>query len=404
MMDKNSSSHNSIENEIEVLSVPGVTIKLVNARNRIFLNAEGYLKHLCTPFIEKINSRLENERPAKATDDEIIASAWLPPIPGKVFKRLLLAEFQIALGKYVPETVSFEITRECRCNCEHCVVSGGEGELDIDTIKNAIDQALDMGAFIITFTEGDPLLREEIFELIEYVDKDRAIVNIFTPGTEITPESARRLKEAGLHNLLISIYSTNPEKHDSVRKLEGAFDKAVSAIKHGLDADLLVTMTTHVSPTRISELPEMYEFASELGVHEFSLWESVPKKKGDPILSDIHRATILDMYKQINSAEDGPRIFSSTYFEGEMLGCLAGQRWLHVCVDGSVKPCPYIPFEFGNISENSLKEIWSRIRTYNEFRGHRSSCLMHTPEFLELVNSIPDNSSIPFSFDEIKRD
>ncbi len=388
---------------VNIFSIPGLSIDLKHMEGILQLEASGHLRAVCTPFLNKINACLKEEKPALVDEDRVIASTWLPPIPGKVFNRLLYAETQIALGKYVPETASFEITRECKCNCEHCVVSGGEGDMDIDSIKRAIDEALDMGAFIITFTEGDPLLREEIFELIEYVDKDRAIVNIFTPGTEITPEVAKRLKDAGLHSLLVSVYSTDPKKHDSVRRLDNAYDMATAAIKCGLDAGLLVTMTTHVSPKNINELQEMYDLASELGVHEFSLWESVPKQAGDAILSDDDRQVILDMYHRINTTKSGPRIFSNTFFEGQMLGCLAGQRWVHVCVDGSVKPCPYLPFEYGNIENDSLKSIWKKIRSYPQFKGERHVCLMHDPNFMELVSKIPKDAKVPYDFDLLKQ-
>lgn len=390
------------EDDITVLSVPGLSIDLKHLDGFLQLKAKGHLRGVCSPFLKKINSTLEAEKPALVEKDRVIASTWLPPIPGKVFKRLLYAETQIALGKYIPETVSFEITRNCKCKCDHCVISGGEGDLDAETVKRAIDEALDMGAVVITFTEGDPLLRDDIFELIEYVDKDRAVVNMYTPGTDMTPEVAERLKEVGLHNLLVSIYSTVPEEHDDVRKLEGAFEKATNAIRYGLNAGLLVTMCTHVSPKNMEKLTSMYELAKELGVHEFSLWESVPKKPEDPIITDEDRKVIMEMYHRINASEDGPRIFANTYFEGEMLGCLAGQRWLHVCVEGSVKPCPYIPFSFGNIKTDSLRTIWSRIRKVSDFKGERHSCLMQEKDYLKLVARIPEDAETPYDFDLIR--
>lgn len=386
------------ETDITLVSIPGLTIKLHKNDTFLRLDAKGGLKRACTPFLDMINTRLKEEKPALVTEEYVVASTWLPPIPGKVFNRLLLAEIQTALGRYVPETVSFEITRKCKCQCAHCVISGGEGELDTSTVKKVIDEALDMGAFIITFTEGDPMLREDIVELIEYVDKERAIVNMYTPGTEMTPEAAKKLKEAGLYNLLVSIYSTEPQKHDAIRSLEGAFEKATSAMKMGLEAGLLVTMCTHVSPRNIEELPAMYEMATALGVHEFSLWESIPKKPEDPILSDLQRKDILNMYQRINSTKGGPRIFANTYFEGQMLGCMAGQRWMHLCVEGSVKPCPYIPFSYGNVREESLKEIWKRMRKSAQYRGERHTCKMHEPTFLGMIKNIPQGESAPYDF------
>ncbi|WP_319508491.1 radical SAM protein [uncultured Methanolobus sp.] len=395
-------SKNSDNKDIALVSIPGLSIKMDKKADFVQLKAHGPLRKACGPFLKKINERLKEEKPAFVDDDKVIASTWLPPIPSKAFNRLLLAETQIALGRYIPETVSFEITRNCKCNCEHCVVSGGEGDLDIETIKRAIDDVLDMGAMVIVFTEGDPMLRDEIYELIDYVDKERAIVNMYTPGTEMTPENARRLKEAGLHNMLVSIYSTEPSKHDSVRRLDGAFEIATNAMMMGLDAGLLVTMATHVSPKNIDELPAMYELARDIGVHEFSLWESVPKKKEDPIISDDDRDKVLEMYHRINSTKGGPRIFANSYFEGEMLGCMAGQRWLHVCVDGLVKPCPYIPFSYGNIQDSSIKDVWSKIRKDKQFRGQRGTCLMQEKEYLELVDKIPEGASKPYDIDKLK--
>lgn len=362
------------------------------------LEAKGGLKRACSPFINKINSRLKNEKPALVTEDYVVASTWLPPIPSKSFNRLLLAEIQMALGRYTPETVSFEITRNCKCKCAHCLISGGDGDLDTATVKKIIDEALDMGAFIITFTEGDPMLREDIYELIEYVGKERAVVNLYTPGTEMTPEAARKLKDAGLYNLLVSIYSTDPKDHDAIRCLDGAFEKAISAMKMGLEADLLVTMCTHVSPKNIHELNDLYELATSLGVHEFSLWESVPKRIDDLIVTEEQRKDILSMYNTVNSTPTGPRIFANTYFEGQMLGCMAAQRWLHVCVEGSVKPCPYIPFSYGNVQSESLKNIWQRMRKSSHYKGERYRCQMHDPDFLQLVHSIPVDKTPPYDF------
>jgi MoaA/NifB/PqqE/SkfB family radical SAM enzyme len=107
------------------------------------------------------------------------------------------------------------------------------------------------------------------------------------------------------------------------------------------------------------------------------------------------------MHHRINSTKGGPRIFSNTYFEGEMLGCMAGQRWMHVCVDGLVKACPYIPLHYGNIQDSSIKDIWTKIRKDKHFRGQRSTCLMQEPEYLQFVEMIPEEASKPYPIDKL---
>ncbi len=384
---------------IEIFSMPGLSVNLQQREGEALkLTAKGALKSACSPILKKINSRLQEEKPALVQEDSVIPSAWLPPIPSSAFKRLIYAEVQITLGKYIPETVSIEITRQSGSRYPPETVVD---ELDTDTIKRVIDEALDLGTLIISFTENDPLLRKEIFELIEYVDKKRAIVNCSTWGTDFSKETALRLKEAGLHSLMVGVYSTGPKKHDAVRKSEGSYERAISTIKLALEAGLLVVMTTHASPSNMKELPALYALASELGVHEFSVWESMPKRRGESVITDRDRRAILEMYHRINSAPEGPRMFSNTYFEGQMMGAMAGRRWMHVTVDGDVKPSPYPPFRFGNVKEVPLKEIWQRIRSYPYFQRQKNISPMHDPEFMELVDKIPEEAKLPYPFEEI---
>jgi len=396
---KNVSDFPTKNRNIEIFSMPGLSVNLQQHEGEALkLTAKGALKPACSPILKKINSRLQEEKPALVREDSVTPSAWLPPIPSPAFNRLIYAEVQIALGKYIPETVSIEITRQSGSRYTPGTVVD---ELDTDTIKRVIDEALDLGTLIISFTENDPLLRKEIFELIEYVDKKRAIVNCSTWGTDFSKGTALRLKEAGLHSLMVGVYSTDPKKHDAVRKSEGSYERAISTIKLALEAGILVVMTTHASPSNMKELPALYELASELGVHEFSVWESMPKRRGESVITDRDRRTILEMYHRINSAPQGPRMFSNTYFEGQMMGAMAGRRWMHVTVDGDAKPSPYPPFRFGNVKEVPLKEIWQRIRSYPYFQRQKNISPMHDPEFMDLIEKIPEEAKLPYPFEEI---
>ncbi|HUI39477.1 MAG TPA: radical SAM protein [Methanothrix sp.] len=341
--------------------------------DRRMLEARGALALMVQPVLKTINQRLAEEKPAMVRVKDLIATTWLPPVPSGPFKRLLLNEAKLAIGRPVPQTVSIEVTRSCGAKCGHCLIRDGAGELSKDDILRVIDEALAMGACIITFTEGDPLLREDLFELIRHVDSEKAVVNLFTPGLEMTAEKAVKLREAGLYNLTIGVYSTNPEVHDLVRGLEGAHAKAIEAIKIALETGLMVTMSAHIKSGQVERIQELYDLAAELGVQELSIWEGIPETP-DEKLTQIEREKIIDIYRRINSTAGGPRIFASTYFEGQMLGCMAGRRWLHVGVDGSVRACPYLRESYGNVMESSLKDIWKAVRGSGEFEGFVCSC------------------------------
>ncbi len=57
-----------------------------------------------------------------------------------------------------------------------------------------------------------------------------------------------------------------------------------------------------------------------------------------------------------------------------MLGCMAGRRWLHVGVDGSIRACPYLKESYANIRDKSLKDIWKALRRSGKYDGFVSSC------------------------------
>ncbi|MCK9441326.1 MAG: radical SAM protein [Methanothrix sp.] len=337
------------------------------------LLASGALARMIQPVLKMINQRLAEEKPAQVRLKDIVASTWLPPIPSGPFKRLLVNEARAAIGRPVPQTLSIEVTRSCGAKCDHCLIKEGEGELSREDILCTIDQALDMGTCIVTFTEGDPLLREDIFELIKHVDPEKAVVNLFTPGLDMTIEKAVKLREAGLYNLIIGVYSTNPEEHDLVRGVVGAHAKAIEAIRIALQTGLMVTMSCHIKAGQVDRISDLYELATKLGVQELSVWEGMPKTPEEK-LTLIEKEKIIDLYKKINTTPGGPRLFANTYFEGQLMGCMAGRRWLHVAVDGSVRACPYLQESYANIKDSSLKDAWKAVRRCGLFEGFVSHC------------------------------
>ena len=381
-----------MKESVNLFHVPGISVDAIpKADGRVELKAKGIFKFIARPFLSIAGKHLAAEKCAKVTDTSVYPSAWLPPIPSPVFKRLIHDEIRTRYGKYSPETVSIEVTRQFNKNAEKYAKRKGTQtdtltDPPVSQIKNAIDQAIKTGAVVITFTEGDPMLNENIVEYVRYIDKEKAVAMAYTWGLDFTPEKAQQLKEAGLQTLLVSIYSTDPSIHDSKREIQGAYEKAVEAIRIGLNAGLMVTMATHLDETRMDEMEKLWELAKELGVHEFSIWESAPTLEGKQMMTDRDRKKINDFYRKINySSDDGPRIFSNTIFEGEMFGTMAGRRWLHIATDGEVWPDPYIPLSYGNINEEPLKKIWKRMRKEPALRKKRKTHVLYDAKYLQKV-------------------
>lgn len=178
----------------------------------------------------------------------------------------------------IPETVSIEVTRK---HNPHCLGERYKQDPKYETIKKYIDKAINIGTTVITFTEGESLFNKDIYKLIKYVDKNKAIVNLFTWGLNLTYEKAVLLKKSGLQTLFISIYSTNPKIHDNIRGINGSYYKAINAIKICKRAGLLVAIATHINIENVDKLDELYDLCLRLNVDEFSIWESIPNIKNN---------------------------------------------------------------------------------------------------------------------------
>ncbi len=396
--------------EFSVYKAKGIEIRLEVTEDRTKLKSSGPLSLPCAPIIRYVNSMLQNEKPIEVKDDSVILTTWLPPIPSRPFRRALKAEIDILLRrKYAPQAISINAFKSCSCRCAHCnMVQSPDEELTTGELKDFIDQVIGLGAISIGFAEGDPLLREDLVDLVDHVDKDKAIASIFTPGILLTEEKAIHLKKAGLYATIIGLRSPIPAEHDAARGVKGAFEKATQSMKNAVKAGLYVSMHTHANPSLIEsgKLEWLYDLATQLGVHELTVWEGIPTwsyiDNEGMVLNDGHRKHILDMYKRVNSTPEGPRMFSMTFFESpNIFGCMAGRRWLNLVDSGDLTPCTYMPISFGNIKEERVKDIWGRMRKFPEFK-RKISCLMLDLEFRSrYIKRIPKSEKLPIRIEKL---
>lgn len=393
--------------EIGVYKGKGLEIWLETAEDNIELKSSGVFSKLASPLLKKVNKMLRYEKPIKASEEEVVLSTWFPPIPSEPFRRAITAEMDILLrGEFSPLAVSMNIS-DCTLECSECnIIEYGE-ELKTKEVKNFMGQVQDLGAITIGFAEGDPLLREDLFELIECVDKKKSIASVFTPGPLLTDEAAAELKKHDTYAVITGIKSPNPKEHDAARGQKGAFDKAINGMKHAVENGLYVSMHTHVTPKLVESgrLVEIYDLASKVGVHELSIWESHPtwnyKDRMDIIIEDKHRRVIRELYRKANTSKEGARIFYNDIFESpELFGCMAGRRWLNLIHSGDLTPCTYVPISFGNVREESVETIWRRMCQFKGLSGKRS-CVMLDAKFRSKYIDKFSTSELPISYKDV---
>ena len=371
---------------MQIAKKPLLRIEATSEGKGIHLRPEGPLAPLARPVIDRINRIFADEKPIKPGPDKFIFSTWIPPAPSPAFDRMLSAQVGALTRRRIPDQFSIAVTRACPNSCIHCSAPVRQGEiLDSETVRRALGEALDMGSYLITFDGGETMLRSDLPDLVSCVD-DRAVTTAFTSGYRLTPDLARKLRQAGLYAVRISIDSPVEAEHDRVRGRKGAFQDAISGVRAALDAGLLVDLFLVTSPHNIDQLEDAFSLACDLGAHELSLYEIVAVGRWasheDEVLNEADVKRLERFHKEKNRAE-GPRVTALPYLLGpEMFGCFAGRRWIHVDAAGQALPCAYMPLGFGNIKEKSMREIWRDMSRYKWFTG-RCSCQMRDPAFRE---------------------
>jgi MoaA/NifB/PqqE/SkfB family radical SAM enzyme len=329
---------------------------------RVMVDACGPLAHL--PLIKSALQMFDGQLPAYVDSEKLCLSTWTAPIPSRAFSRLADSRLQALLGRRTPDQVTISITEECPNHCAHCALpnSGNMLRLSPETVKDIISQILDMGTTLVIFDGGEPALYQELPELVASVD-DRAISTLFTSGAGFTLALARRLKEAGLYAVNVSLDSPIDAEHDAMRGRKGVFSEAMQAIENALSADLLVDLYVVLRRENMPHLQRFHELARRMGAHELTFFEVVctgrwSERQNIALTPDDH-ARLADFVKNAGA----PRIFSvpEAY---QRFGCFAATSWMHVTPAGEVYPCSCYPESWGSIFEEPLKKIWGRMGAF----------------------------------------
>jgi len=191
-----------------------------------------------------------------------------------------------------PFLAIWEVTQSCDLVCKHCRASAQPlahpDELTTAEGKKLIDEIAAMGVPIFVFTGGDPMKRQDVFELIRYAAGQGVHVALTPSATPLlTREAIFKLKEAGLVRLGISLDGSTPEINDSFRGLPGAWARTIQAIEWANEAGLPIQVHTTISRHNAADLDNLCALCERLAIVMWNVFFLVPVGRGqlDDLLS-----------------------------------------------------------------------------------------------------------------------
>jgi len=180
--------------------------------------------------------------------------------------------------------VVWNLTKRCNLACRHCYAAaeaeGAPGELSTAEGRQLLDELADYGVPVVLFSGGEPLVREDLPELVAHAAERGIRPVLSTNGTLLDEERARTLRDAGLAYAGVSVDGLR-ERNDRFRGAEGAFDAALDGIDACLDAGLKTGLRYTVTEANVADLTGVVDLLAERGVDRFCFYHLDYGGRGD---------------------------------------------------------------------------------------------------------------------------
>lgn len=316
---------------------------------------------------------------------------------------------QKPLSIYAPFLVVWDYTHKCNLNCKHCYSNAGathETELTTKEALAVVDQLADFGVTALAFSGGEPLSRTDFFEVASHAVQRGLYVSVATNGTLLTKENVKKLKQAKINYVEVSIDGATAQTHDTFRGVSGAFDKAVAGLKNCVEANLCACIATTAIKSNIAEMPEILDLAEKIGAERFTYFNFIPTGRGKKLydqdlppeereklmlylldkMSKGYKVTILTTAPQLARVAlqcqgNGKELaMSMAHMQTVKVskkavpladfigGCGAGRLYCSLSPEGDVHPCVFFPINVGNLKKEKFGDIWLNSKLFNTLR------------------------------------
>lgn len=316
--------------------------------------------------------------------------------------------------EFLPKWIAWEVTRRCNLRCIHCRSSSelsAKGHPDLpftDAIK-IIDDISDYAKPVVVLSGGEPLLREDLFDIASYGTEKGLRMCLATNGSLVDDYVCQVIKKSGIRMVSLSLDGSTEKVHDNFRNQEGAFKGIINASELFRRNSIEFLINSSFTKRNQEEIPKVYKLAKELGATAWYMFMIVPTGRAEEIINELiskeDYEEILDWHYHMEKEEKdmlvrptcAPHYYrivlqnakkEGSHFERRSLkfstggskGCIAGQLICLINVDGDVLPCSYFPMSAGNILKQPFKEIWEnselfkKLRDFKSYKGKCGNC------------------------------
>ncbi len=300
------------------------------------------------------------------------------------------AEFDTARHAFLPRLIAWEVTRSCPLACKHCRAGARnqpyEGELTTDEGVRLLENIASFSRPTIILTGGEPMLRDDIYELAACADGLGLGVVMAPCGMMVDDEAVARMKASGIRCISISIDGATAETHDAFRGVAGAFASAVkateAAVRGGLDFQINTTITRH----NRDQVEAIRDLAVRLGASVFNPFLLVPTGRGKELAGQEisprqYEQTLEWLAEQHAKPDIAIRVTCAPHYARILRqrnpkarganGCLGGKAFAFISHVGVVQICGFLEIECGDLKKENLdfKKIWETSEVFLQVRN-----------------------------------
>lgn len=278
-----------------------------------------------------------------------------------------------------PYMIDWAITNKCNLKCLHCR-GMAEEELDDKAILRVAEEIPSLKPGWVIIEGGEPLLRQELFEIIEIIHWNKIKIYLISNGMLLNKDIARRLAELDV-KLMISIDGADKESYEKIRK-GASFEKLKESVAVATEYNILDSCPVTIGSYNYQQIGKLFEFTKEIGYRKITFLGLKPCADFEKYVLDAkeYEKIFFAIIKHQRTHKmdvwvDEPffkpflmehNIDYSVNAENGIIvpdvsGCIFGD-YMFIETNGDVKPCTFAPVIMGNINEKSLNEIWNNMQ------------------------------------------